>query len=97
MSRVVGYIFLLIILLAVLFFSLLNAEAVSLNLHFITIHKPLALYLVITLFVGVILGILASLPAQIHSRREASRLRRKIRATEAEIKNLRNMPIRDEH
>jgi putative membrane protein len=97
MSRVFGYIFLLVILLAVLFFSLLNVEAVDLNLHFVILHRPLALYLVITLFLGVILGMLASLPGQIHTRREASRLRRKMRATEAEIKNLRNMPIRDEH
>jgi putative membrane protein len=97
MSRVAGYITLLVILLVVLFFSLLNAEAVDLNLHFITIRRPLALYLVIALFLGVIVGLLAGLPAQIHSRREASGLRRKLRATETEIKNLRNMPIKDEH
>lgn len=97
MSRIFGYVFLLVILVTVLFFSLLNVEAVDLNLHFIVLHRPLALYLVIALFIGVIVGILASLPAQFNARRDASRLRKKMRAAEAEIKNLRNLPIRDEH
>ena len=97
MSRLLGYLLLTIILCAVVFFSLLNADAVDLNLHFIQLHRPLALYLVIALFIGVILGILVSLPMQINARREASRLRRKIRASEAELKNLRTLPIRDDH
>lgn len=97
MSRVFGYLVLLALLGVVLFFSLLNADAVVLNLHFISIYRPLALYLVIALFVGILLGIIVSVPIQIHARREASKLRRRLRAADAEIKNLRSMPIRDEH
>jgi hypothetical protein len=47
--------------------------------------------------VGVVLGILASLGSIIKLRRERARLKHAVKMAEAEVNNLRSIPIRDAH
>jgi len=97
MSRIIGYIFLLVILLLVLFFTLLNADAVRIDYHFGVIERPLSLVLLVTMLAGAMLGIVASLGIIIRHRHELARLKRQVKNTETEVSNLRNMPIKDDH
>jgi uncharacterized membrane protein YciS (DUF1049 family) len=50
---------------------------------------------VLVLFIGSMLGVLASLPIIIKLKRDKSKLERQIRNSEKEINNLRVMPVRD--
>lgn len=78
-------------------FAVLNAETVELKYYLGTISLPLALLLAITLLMGALLGGLASIGYVLHQRRETSRLRKKLSLVEKELKNLREIPIKDTH
>jgi putative membrane protein len=97
MSRIIGYVVLLLILLLVLFFTLLNAETVVLNYHFGELQQPLSVVILVSLLIGAMLGIAASLGIIVKHRRDLSRLKRQVKNTETEVTNLRNMPIKDDH
>lgn len=97
MSRIIGYVILLLILLLVLFFTLLNADVVNIHYHFGELQQPLSVVILVSLLLGAVLGIAASLGIIIRHRRELSRLKRQIKNTETEVANLRNMPIKDDH
>lgn len=97
MSRIIGYIFLLLILILVLFFTLLNADAVVVNYHFGELQQPLSVVILVSLLIGAMLGIAASLSIIVRHRRDLSRLKRQVKDTETEVANLRKMPIKDDH
>ena len=97
MTRIIGYVVLLFVLLLVLFFTLLNADVIRIDYHFGTIEQPLSLVLLVTLLVGAMLGVAASLGIIVRHRRELSRLKKQIKNTKTEVSNLRNIPIKDDH
>ncbi len=97
MRRLLAIVVILFVSFLGLAFAVLNAEAVELKYYLGTISLPLALLLVITLLVGALLGGLASIGYVLHQRRENSRLRKKLNLVEAELKNLREIPIKDVH
>jgi uncharacterized integral membrane protein len=69
----------LLILLFLFAFALKNSEDVSLNFFFGEVWAlPLSLLLLITLVLGVVLGITAMLMPFFRARREATRLRREL-------------------
>lgn len=64
-------------------FALVNNETVTVHLGLATVqNQSLALVLLVTLFAGVIVGILASLPGRL-------RARRRIKSLENELRKLR--------
>ena len=87
----------LIVIILGVAFSVLNAENIQLNYYLGSVELPLSLVLVISMIVGAILGIFASLSLIIGSRRSATKLKRSVEVAEKEIVNLRNIPIKDEH
>lgn len=78
-------------------FAVLNAGVVELKYYLGTISIPLALLLVLTLLFGVLLGVIASIGFLLKQRAETHRLRKKIDLVETELKNLRDIPIKDTH
>ena len=97
MKRLFG---LLVILLAVLLglgFTMINAGTVPLNYYFGTVQTPLSLLVVLSLCVGAVLGVLATTLVVVRLRSQNSRLRRHIDLCEQELKNLREIPIKDHH
>ena len=78
-------------------FSVLNADYVTLHYYLGSIELPLSLILVITMIVGAVLGVAASLSFIIGSRRTSSKLKRSVDVAEKEIINLRNIPIKNDH
>ncbi len=89
-----------IILLAVLFvaavvFTAINVEPVELHYLAGSVEVPLPVALWFAVGIGVALGILACVGILLHLKRENGKLRRNARLAEAEVNNLRNLPIKD--
>lgn len=95
--RILALLVLLLVVGVGLTFSVMNAEPVTLDYYFGSSDIPLALLLVISLALGALLGVIASLGVILRLKRTASGLRRENRLAEKEIMNLRNIPIRDRH
>lgn len=97
MTRILGLIFLLLVLMIGLTFAVLNANPVTVNYYFGSREAPLSLVLVLALIVGAVLGVLATTGLVLRLKRENSRLQRANRVAEREVANLRTMPIKDVH
>ena len=95
--KIVSYIFLLIVLILGLTFSVLNAEQVNFNYYFGTRELPLSLALVVAMAFGAILGLVVGFGQVIKLRHRISKLKRTVQMTEREVMNLRSIPIKDEH
>lgn len=78
-------------------FAVLNAGNVEFKYYLGTLSMPLALLLVVTLLLGVLLGGIACVGFILNQRRENRRLRKRLSLIETELKNLREIPIRDTH
>lgn len=95
MSRLLSFLFLLLLVLIGLAFAVVNAKPVELN-YFLGVREvPLAMTLVLTLAFGALLGIFFSLGMVIRLKRETLQLRRQVQLSEQEVANLRNIPIKD--
>lgn len=96
--RVLFLLFFLIVVAIGVTFSILNADPVDLELYFVTLSAvPLSLILVVTLAIGAVLGLIASLSVVLRLKRENGRLRREVKMKEKEVMNLRNIPIKGTH
>ncbi len=95
MSRLVKLcVFLLVLLLGVIF-HLRNAQLVVIDYYLGTLELPFSATLVFVLSFGVVLGILASIPARIRLKRENARLLKQVSITEKEVNALRVIPVKD--
>ena len=95
--RIFTYIIVILAILLGVSFAILNAEAVSLNYYIGTAETPLSLLLVITLGIGLLFGLLASLFTHLRLRRQISQLKHRLKLAEKEVSNLRAIPISDSH
>ncbi len=89
-------VFLLLVVIGIAF-AVLNAEAVEFNYYFSSREIPLSLILILAMFSGAVLGVLASTGVIIRLKRETSKLRKAAELAEKEIINLRAIPIKDKH
>jgi len=95
MSRIAKLILVFVILLIGLAFHLKNNQLIELNYYVDVINLPMSWLVVLVLFIGSMLGVLASLPIIIKLKRDKIMLERQIKNSEKEINNLRVMPVRD--
>lgn len=95
MSYIVNLIIFLLVLTLGLSFAILNAEPVELDYYFGSQRISLSLVVLITLIMGVVAGVVASLGIIIKLKREVSRLRKTSQAVDAELANLRTLPLKD--
>lgn len=95
MRRLLAITIILIVIFMGLAFAVLNAAAVEVKYYLGTFSLPLALLLVITLLIGALLGGLASVSFLLRQRRENHRLHKKLTLVETELKNLREIPLKD--
>ncbi|HEC28874.1 MAG TPA: LapA family protein [Gammaproteobacteria bacterium] len=90
--------FVLVISFAVLvtvMFTVLNSAEVSLDFYYTSVRLPLSLVLVITLVVGAVLGVIASLGLILRLKKENVKLKKDTKVVEQEVINLRRLPLRD--
>lgn len=95
MRRILTLLAVIIVIFVGLAFAVLNSAAVEFKYYLGSFTLPLALLLAFTLLIGVTLGGLATVGIALRQRRENSRLRKRMTLIEAEVKNLREMPIKD--
>jgi len=95
MSRIAKLIIVFVILLSGLAFHLKNNQFIELNYYAGSLNMPLSWLVVLVLFIGAILGILASLPMIIKLKQQKMKLEKQIKNSEKEITNLRVMPVKD--
>ena len=97
MSKLIYTVLVLAVILFGIIFAVLNADNVQLNYYFGSKQLPLSLAIVMSMVVGAILGVLASIKLILRTRREMSRLRKASAMAEKEITNLRAIPIKNTH
>jgi uncharacterized integral membrane protein len=95
MFRLLRVVLVVVALVLGMVFALLNHESVTIDLLFDQFQPPLVALLIINLLIGLGIGALIYLPRQIALRLEIERTRKKLAAAEAEIRNLRNLPLKD--
>lgn len=93
--RLILYIFLLILLILGVTFAYLNATPVMFNYYVGQISVPLSLLLVLTLGVGIFLGLVSLLVPILKLKTKNSTLKRKLKNAQKEVENLRNIPLQD--
>lgn len=95
MPRIIKLILVFAILLSGLAFHLKNSQLIELDYYVGVLNMPLSWLVVTVLFIGSLLGVLASLPMIIKLKQQKLKLERQIKNSEKEINNLRVMPIKD--
>jgi uncharacterized membrane protein YciS (DUF1049 family) len=93
--RIFTYILLIIILIFGVTFACLNAQPALLNFYFGKYSLPLSLLLAITLFLGCLLGMLASSISLLKEKTKNVRLQHRVKLAEQELANLRTIPLKD--
>ena len=88
-------IFIIFILLLGLVFHVKNHQLVTLNYYVGEIQLSFSIIIVLAVCVGVLLGILASIPIIIRNKKLNSRLKKEIKHREKEINNYRITPTKD--
>jgi len=95
MSRVLKLFLVLVVFLVGFAFHLRNDQFVQLDYYVGVINIPFSLWVVLTLGLGALLGILVSLPMILKLKRENTRLLKRVKISEKEINNLRTIPVKD--
>lgn len=97
MSKILYAIVIALIALLGVIFAILNSEAVQINYYFGSKEAPLSLTIILSMLLGAILGLFASLGLILKSKREVSKYKRVADVAEKEIANLRAIPIKNQH
>ena len=93
--RIVMIIFYLLLILVGVSFAGLNASSVQVNVYFATLHMPISVLIVLTLGLGVLLGLILFWGSYWRLKAEHRRIKNQLKLTEKEIKNLRAIPLQD--
>ena len=88
-------IFIIFLLLLGLVFHVRNHQLVTLNYYVGEVQLSFSIIIVLAVCVGVLLGILASIPIIIRNKTLNSRLKKEIKHREKEINNYRITPTKD--
>ena len=88
-------IFIIFLLLLGLVFHVKNHQLVTLNYYVGEVQLSFSILIVLAVCVGVLLGILASIPIIIRNKQLNSRLKKEIKHREKEINNYRITPTKD--
>lgn len=88
--------YLLLIILGVSF-AALNAASVAVNFYLKTVSMPISVLMTIMLGVGIVLGFLLFFSRYWRLKSEYRKIKNQLKLTEKEIKNLRSIPLQDQH
>jgi putative membrane protein len=93
--RIIGYFFILAIIVFGMTFATLNSESVTINYYLDQSTLPLSTLLVIVFSLGCLLSFIVGLWFILKSKIQIYRLRNKLSLAEREIDNLRAIPLQD--
>ncbi len=95
--RILLTVFYLFLILLGISFAALNAASAQVNLYFTKLTLPIAVLMIVMLGLGVCLGFFLFLARYWRLKTEHRRISNQLKLTEREIKNLRSIPIQDQH
>ena len=95
MKRLLGLFVAVIVVAIGLSFAMLNPKPVALDFYFGALTLPVSLWLVISLALGSVMGLLAAAGILMRQRWQLARLRREAARHREELSELRKLPIRD--
>lgn len=78
-------------------FTVQNPGKVTINYYFSSIEAPLSLVISVSLLLGAVLGWVIAWTRGFGKQRRYRQMQKKLIAAEAEISNLRKLPIRDDN
>ena len=95
--RIVMTILYLVLILSGVSFAALNASSVQVNFYFTTLSMPISVLMIMMLGVGVIFGFFLFFGRYLWLKAEHRKIKNQLKLTEKEIKNLRAIPLQDQH
>lgn len=95
--RFFNIVIVVLLLLVTVCFSVLNAKSVELDLYFSIIHLPMPVLMIFSMALGLVLGLGSMCIKYWRLKRQYSRLKIQFDLIETEVKNLRSIPIQDQH
>lgn len=95
--RIITTVFYLLLIIVGVSFAALNASSVQVNLYFTTLKMPISVLMTIMLGVGMLVGFFLFLCRYWRLRGEHRKIKNQLKLTEKEIKNLRAIPLQDQH
>lgn len=96
MRLLMWFFYILLIILGVTF-AVLNAGNVQVNLYVTSLKVPIALLMACMIGLGLILGLLFSLVRYLRLKFELNKIKHQLKISTKEIKNLRDIPLKDQH
>ncbi len=76
-------------------FALLNAAPVALDFFLGKIELPVSVLVVVSMIIGALLTLVMAAVSGIRHRRQLGRLKRMLRDSENEVRELRRLPLKD--
>lgn len=95
--RIVITVFYLMLILIGVSFAALNASSVEVNLYFTSLKMPISVLMTTVLGVGVLFGVFIFFSRYWRLKGELRNVKTQLKLTEKEIKNLRSIPLKDQH
>jgi putative membrane protein len=78
-------------------FAALNATSAQVNFYFKTVSMPISVLMTIMLGVGIVVGFILFISRYWRLKVEYFKIKSQLKLTEKEIKNLRSIPLQDQH
>ena len=95
--RILLLVFYILLIIIGVSFAALNASSVEVNLYFNTVSMPISVLMTIMLGLGILIGFLLFLTRYWRVKIDCRKMKNQLRLTEKEIKNLRSIPLQDQH
>jgi lipopolysaccharide assembly protein A len=95
--RILTMIFYLALILLGVSFAVLNAASVPVNFYVKTFSVPISVLMTVMLGIGAIIGFLLFLSRYWRLKINYLKIKNQLKLTEKEIKNLRAIPLQDQH
>jgi lipopolysaccharide assembly protein A len=93
--RFIMMIFYLVLMVLGVSFAALNAGSVTLNVYLKTFNMPISVLIIATLSIGILIGFIIFSGRYWCLRASYRKLKSQLHLTEREIKNLREIPLKD--
>jgi putative membrane protein len=90
-------IFYLLLIITGVSFAALNASSVQVNFYYTTLKMPISVLMIMMLGVGVLIGFFLFICRYLRLKAEHRKIKNQLKLTEKEIKNLRAIPLQDQH
>ena len=95
--RILLLVFYILLIIIGVSFAALYASSVEVNLYFNTVSMPISVLMTIMLGLGILIGFLLFLTRYWRVKIDCRKMKNQLRLTEKEIKNLRSIPLQDQH